>query len=161
MEPLLRFLRKLRLLLHREEFTSELSEEMAFHRAQAEAQFHADGMGPEEAHYAALRQFANPTRLREQSHQTVSFRFETALQDIRFSLRQLRKNPGFAFIAVFILALGIGASTAIFSTVNPILFKPLPYPQSNRIIMVWEMQTGGAPLAVTFGTFYGLAQPFF
>ena len=66
---------------------------------------------PEEARYAARRQFGNPTRFSEQSHEVVGFRLETVLQDIRFALRQLRRNPGFGVLAILILALGMGASS--------------------------------------------------
>lgn len=59
------------------------------------------------------------------------------LQDFRYALRQLRKNPGFASTAIVILGLGIGATTAIFSAVNPILFEPLPYPAGSRLMMIW------------------------
>ena len=101
---------------------------MAFHRQQAEIEFIAGGMTPEGARYAAMRQFGNATKLREQSHEVVGFKMETVVQDLRFALRQLRKNPGFAMTTILILALGIGASVAIFAFVDAALIKPLPYP---------------------------------
>ena len=58
-------------------------------------------------------------------------------QDFRYAVRQLRRKPGFACTAILILGLGIGATTAIFSAVNPILFEPLPYPQARQIMMIW------------------------
>jgi hypothetical protein len=63
----------------------------------------------------------------------------TLLTDLRYAARQLLRNPGFAPSASLTLALGIGASTAIFSAVNPILFEPLPYPHAGRIMMIWEI----------------------
>jgi hypothetical protein len=75
-----RFFRKMWILLHREKFRGELAEEMAFHREHAEREFQADGMPSEAARYAARRQFGNPTQTLEQSHDVVSFGFETALQ---------------------------------------------------------------------------------
>ena len=70
----------------------------------------------------------------------------------------LRKNPGFALTAIVILALGIGASTAIFSAVNPILFEPLPYPHPGRVMMIWEARRDGSPRMVNFASYHGLKE---
>src|SRR5262249_7990280 len=86
---------------------------------------------------------------------TVPF-LETLGQDVRFAMRQSVKNPGFTLTAVMVLALGIGAGTAIFSVVNPILFRPLPFPQINRVRKLWERQGQGLRMYVTSGTFAGL-----
>jgi len=80
----------------------------------------------------------------------------TVVQDLRYGLRMLAKNAGFTAIAVITLALGIGASTAIFSTVNPILFEPLPYPYAGRIMMIWDIYQGSRS-DVTFHTYRELA----
>jgi len=61
------------------------------------------------------------------------------LSDLRFSLRILRRNPGFSIAAILVLALGIGANTAIFSVVNAVLLRPLPYEDSSRIMQVWHV----------------------
>src|SRR5262245_14712310 len=74
-------------------------------------------------------------------------------QDLRYGARMLMKAPGFTLIAVFTLALGIGASTAIFSAVYPILFEPLPYPHSDRMVMIWEKRKDGGRIESTFGAF--------
>lgn len=79
-------------------------------------------------------------------------------QDLQYAFRQLRNNPGFAFTVVLILGLGIGASTAIFSAVNPVLFKPLEYPRPERILMIWARGDDGARLAQTFHTFRELVE---
>jgi len=79
------------------------------------------------------------------------------LQDFRYALRQLRRNPGFACTSILILGLGIGATTAIFSAVNPILFEPLPYPQASRLMMIWDAD-GGARIPQTFHTYREVAE---
>ncbi len=130
--------KKMDLLFHRNRFHSELAEEMAFHREQAEKDLLDSGMSPQAAHVAAARQFGNATQLQEQSHGLVSFRWETVTQDLRFALRQLRHNFGFALTAIFILALGMGVSVAIFSFVDAALIQPLPYFAPNRLMDVGE-----------------------
>jgi predicted permease len=138
MQKVLHFFRKLARLLGRKRFNGELDEEMAFHREQAAKELIAGGMTPEAARYAAMRQFGNATRLRERSHEVIGFRMETVAQDLRFAMRQLRRNPGFAVTAVVILALGMGVSVAIFGFVDAALLQPLPYAQPNRLMAVTE-----------------------
>jgi macrolide transport system ATP-binding/permease protein len=130
--------RKLAMLFRRERFRSELDEEMAFHRAQAEKEFLADGLTSTAARLAAKRQFGNAERLKEHSTEVIGFRVETVMQDLRFALRQLRKNPGFTATATMILALGIGASVAIFGFVDAALIKPLPFRDSTRLAVLYE-----------------------
>jgi len=132
------FIRKLSILFRRNRFRSELDEEMEFHRSLAAKEFEAGGMSPEDARAAVMRQFGNATRLREKSHETVGFRVETVVQDLRFGLRQLRKNPGYACLAILILALGMGVSVAIFGFVDAALLEPLPYSDPNRLMAVEE-----------------------
>ncbi|MBZ5597187.1 MAG: ABC transporter permease [Acidobacteriia bacterium] len=158
MDAVARFFKKLWMLVTRERFHSELEEEIAFHREQQEKALQAEGMTPEEAQYAAKRQFGNAARLKEESLDTVGFRFESVFQDFRYGLRQLRSNPGFALTAIVILGLGIGASTAIFSAVSPILFEPLPYPQASRIMMIWYAGDDGSSVPQTFHTYREVAE---
>jgi putative ABC transport system permease protein len=82
---------------------------------------------------------------------------EEMFQDIRFGLRMLLKTPGFTLVAIFTLALGIGASTAIFSAVNPILFEPLPYPHADRVMTIWYAGADGSRAAQAFGNYRELA----
>ena len=138
MDPIARFFKKLGTLLRRERFSSELEEEMAFHREQKEQELRAAGLAPDAAHHTAAREFGNATRLKEKSYEVMGFRFETILQDLHFALRQLRRSPGFTSTAILMLALGIGASVAIFAFVDAALIKPLPYLDPNRLIDVNE-----------------------
>ncbi len=141
MQAMTLFLRKLRILFSRDRFNRELDEEMAFHREQAQQEMQSDGMPADTARYAARRQFGNETRVKEKSHEIVGFRMESVWQDLRFSLRQLHKNPGFASIAILVLTLGIAASVAIFSFVDAALIKPLPYQNPSRLVGVYEAAT--------------------
>ena len=138
MNLLIRVANKLSILLRSRRFRSELDEEMAFHRAEMEKEMIAGGMSPEEACYAAIRQFGNTEKLREQSHEAVVFRGETVAQDLRFALRQWAKYSGFAFTSILILALGMCASISIFGFVDAGLIKPLPYPRPDRLAFVTE-----------------------
>jgi macrolide transport system ATP-binding/permease protein len=133
------FLKRLAILAGRKRFHEELDEEMAFHRAEAEKAFVAEGMSPQAARHAALRQFGNATRIKERSHEVIGFRAETVIQDLRFALRQFRWNPGFAVTAILILTLGMGVSVAIFGFVDAALLEPLPYAAPNRLMSVDEM----------------------
>src|SRR5580700_3793799 len=138
MDWIARFFKKAALFLRREKFNSELEEEMSFHRDQKEKELREGGVAPEAAHHAAAREFGNSTRLKEQSYEVMGFRFETILQDLQFALRQLRRSPGFTLTAVLMLALGIGASVAIFAFVDAALIRPLPYKDPTRLIDVNE-----------------------
>lgn len=145
-----RFVKKLSMLFGRKQYASDLDEEMAFHREQAEREFMAAGMTPEAARYAAMRQFGNATRAKEKSHEAVGFWFEHLGQDVRFALRQLRKNPGFAVTAVLILALGIGASVAIFAFVDAALIKPLPYWSPRTLVHVTEKDPASPHVNISY-----------
>ena len=138
-----KLLKKLAALTRRTRFNGELEEEMAFHRAQIEEDLRDRGMSAEEAHYAAMRQFGNATRMKERSHEVMRLCMETVLQDVRFALRQMKRNPGFAVTAVLVLALGSGAATAIFAFVDAALIRPLPYTQPNRLMVLYETTTMG------------------
>ena len=138
MQAITLLFRKLRILFTREKFNRELDEEMAFHREQVQQEMQSDGMSSEAAHPAARREFGNETRLKEKSHEVVGFRIESVWQDLRFTLRQLHKNSGFATVAILVLTLGIAASVSIFSFVDAALIKPLPYQNPSRLVGVYE-----------------------
>jgi len=135
---MLPLLRKLWLLIRRERFQRDLSEEIAFHRREVEERFQDEGMSANAAGYAAIRQLGNEARVKERSYEVVGFQFETALQDFRYALRQLRKNPAFALVAILVLTLGTSASIAIFAFVDAALIRPLPYSNPTRLVDVAE-----------------------
>src|SRR5262245_45755452 len=98
------------------------------------AQSLADEMDADEARAVARRRLGNPLRLREQSREPWTFpTLETFVQDVRHALRLMRRDPAFTFTALATLALGIGLSTAIFSVAYGVLWRPLPYPDANRL----------------------------
>src|ERR1700733_12049997 len=138
MNPFSRFFKKLGTLLGRERFNNELEEEMSFHREQKEEELRAAGVAPDAVHRTAMREFGNTTRLKERSYEVMGFRFETIFQDLHFALRQLRRSPGFTLTAILMLALGIGASVAIFGFVDAALIRPLPYHDPTRLVDVTE-----------------------
>jgi macrolide transport system ATP-binding/permease protein len=143
MDKLSQLWRRLLFYLRRDRFDRELEEEMRFHLEMKAEENLAAGISPEEARYAARRQFGNQTLLREVSRGMWSFRsLETLAQDLRHGLRMMLKNPGFTVTIVLTLALSIGANTAIFSIVNALLLKDLPYAQPERIGTIYARTTG-------------------
>jgi len=128
----------------RERMMKDLEEDIREHIETETQDNIARGMSPEEAHYAAMRKFGNVMRVEEDTRDVWSFVWlEQFGQDIHYAFRMLRKSRGFTAVAVLTLALAIGATTAIFSVVYGVLLQPLPYTDSNRIMSVFEVNSGG------------------
>ncbi len=142
-------LHKHRSLFRKENLDAEMAEEMRHHvELQAELNLKA-GMNPDEARYAALRQFGNVASIQEQAREGRGWVWlEQWGKDLGFALRALRHSPGFSSVAVFTLALGIGAGTAVFSLANGILLRSLPVPNPHELrVLEWTGRDRTMPLS--------------
>ena len=127
------------MLFRRQQQTARLNDELQFHLDQQVKENIARGLSPEEAHYAALRTFGNPALLRDQAVSSWSWNWlEKLLRDLRYGARTLTRSPGFAFTAILVMALGIGATTSLFTIVRAVLLKPLPFRDPDNLVMVYE-----------------------
>jgi putative ABC transport system permease protein len=136
----------------------DAADEVAHFLQEAAAEHRARGLSDQEALRAARLELGSPTGVREQVRR---FGWENAVEaffsDLRYAARRLRAEPGFTAIAVFTLAVGIGGATAIFSAVDHVLIRPLPYPHAERILAVWDTRENGARLDIAFGSARELA----
>ena len=125
----------------RSEEDQALDEEVRFHLAEEIQVRISRGEPPETARRAALRDFGNVTRTKEITREAwASSAIDRLGQDLHFSIRLLRRSPGFTALALTALALGIGATTGVFSVVNSVLLRRLPFPRPDRLMAVWETQ---------------------
>ena len=108
----------------------------------------AEGMPRKQAEQTARREFGNVALVQQRSREQWQWRaLESLLSDLKFTLRRIRKSPGFAITVLLTLAIGIGANTAVFSVVDGVLLKPLPYADSNQLIALWLNAPGAAGLS--------------
>ena len=127
--------RRLRLFLERERVAAELEEEMRLHRELRAEKLSERGIEPTEAKLEARKQFGNVSSIEEQSHDEWGLRWiEHAINDARFAVRRLRHRPAFAFSTIAVIALGIGATTAVFSAVDASFIRPLPFLRPAELV---------------------------
>ena len=136
---------RLRSLLRRNTVERELEDELRFHLDQLVEENIAAGMAPDRARQSAMLAIGGMTQFQEQCRdmRRVNF-FDDLIRDLRYAGRSVRRSPGFAVLAVLIMALGIGANTAVFTIVNTVLLKPLAYRDPDRIVTLTNPPTTGA-----------------
>ena len=133
-------LRQLRTFFRKASLDAEMSEEMRVHLELLAAENERRGLSPEEARYAARRQFGGLEQIKERAREerTIGW-LDASIRDVRCAFRQLAGSPGFSFLAILTLGLGIGANTAMFSVLNGILLKPLPYPDTAQLDRLYRV----------------------
>src|SRR5262245_56140564 len=132
---------RLRSLLRRGRVEDEMDAELRFHLAQQIAEHIAAGMSAGEAHEAAMRSAAGFARVREDCRESLGLRLiDEWRQDARFAARSLFKNPGFTIVATATLALAITANTTVFSAIDAVLLRPLPFPHADRLMRLRQVQ---------------------
>ena len=130
---------RMAMMFSRRRAADRLDDELRFHLEQQVAENVATGMSAEEARHAALRAFGNPAALRDQARETWNWSgVESVLRDARIGVRTLWRTPGFAGIAILVMALGIGANIALFTIVRSVLLRPLPFRDPDRLVRLYE-----------------------
>ena len=131
-------------MFRRKRTKDDFADEIKAHLELEADELRSKGLSEEEAHRLARVAFGNVPATQERFHMRNRVPwFENLLRDINFAARQVVKNPGFAVVVIFTLALGIGASTSIFSVADAVLLRPLPYPNPQQLVRVWEQMANG------------------
>jgi len=138
-----RISRRLRALTDRRALDRELDEELGFHLEMEVEHNVRQGLSPEAARAKALREFGGMTRVKEEARDARGIgALEDVARDVRFAARSLRRSPGYTTVAALTLALGIGVTAAVFSVVDGVLLRPLPYPEPDRLVRLYERTPG-------------------
>jgi predicted permease len=145
-------------MFRRSRLDGELDDELREHLTMLEERFVRRGMDPTEAFYAARRQFGGVTQLKEdlmERHSLPPIDIVRAFfADLRYAFRVMSRTPSFALAVVSVLALGIGANTTIFSIVNAVLLRPLPFEEPERLVRIFTRTPGGRLFELSPGKFY-------
>src|SRR5437867_1102462 len=129
-------------LLRQRRVETELADEMEFHREMKQQELEQRGVDPIEAGFAARRSLGNATLAKEDARAVWIWPWLDGLrQDATYAFRQMRREPGVTLVILIVLALGIGATTTMFSAVESVLIKPLPFPNPDRLVNVREVDT--------------------
>ncbi|HXP11843.1 MAG TPA: ABC transporter permease [Acidobacteriaceae bacterium] len=144
---------RVRSFFHKPERDSELDAEMAAHLELATEENLRQGMSADEARRRAMVRFGGLTQAKEQHGEARGLPWlDVLMQDVRFTCRTLGRDRGFTFVAVIILGLGIGANITVFSVVNTILLRPLPFPNPQQLVRILTKNTAGGESSMTYST---------
>ena len=147
---------RLRALMRRRRFNRDLDDELAFHLAMRAAQLETTGLDARAAQTAARRQFGHVTAMRDQMRDLWQFpAWESLWRDVRYGIRMLRRSPTFTLVVVLTIALGVGANTAVFSVVNAVLLRPLPFKHADRLVRFYSI-VHGTPTGPSSGDLHDL-----
>src|SRR4051812_32385043 len=139
--PIGELLRRLSRLVARDQATADLEEEMRLHLELRAAKLQGGGLRPDAARFAAKRKFGNATYAQERSRDMWGFNWiDQAAADVRFAFRRLTKRPAFASSTIIVAALGIGATTAVFSAVDAAILRPLPFYRPEELVALSNLQ---------------------
>src|SRR5438874_2291159 len=156
-----RLLSRVRGTFRRSRLDEELDDELREHLTMLQERFVRRGMDPIEAFYAARRQFGGVSQVKEQlmeRHSLPSIDVRTLFADCRYAFRVMSRIPSFAVAVVGVLALGVGANTTMFSIVNAVLLRPLPFEEPERLVRIFTRTSDGTPFDVSPGKFYSWQQ---